>query len=56
MTTLPQEWTNSVLEFVWIVKKVLADYISHDCDIYVDDVLVKSLRTKYNKKKVISGV
>ena len=53
---LPQGWTNLVLEFVWIVKKALADCIPHDYDIYIDDVLVKGLRTTYNKEKVIPGV
>ena len=56
MMILPQEWINLVLEFVWIVKKTLTDCISHDCDIYMDDVLVKGPRTTYNKEEVIPGV
>ena len=56
MMILPQEWINLVLEFVWIVKKTLTDCIPHDCDIYMDDVLVKGPRTTYNKEEVIPGV
>lgn len=38
------------------MKKALTDYILHDCDIYVDDVLVKDLRMMYNKEETIPGV
>lgn len=38
------------------MKKALTDYISYNCDIYVDDVLVKDSRIIYNKKEVIPGV
>lgn len=38
------------------MKKALTDCIPHDCDIYMDDVLVKDLRTTYNKEEVIPGV
>lgn len=56
MTTLPQGWTNSVPEFVRIVKKVLADCIPHDCDVYLDDIPVKGPRTRYKEQETIPGV
>ena len=39
---------NSVLEFMWIVKKILVKEILNNYDIYIDDVLVKESRIKYN--------
>ena len=48
MTTLPQGWTNSVLEFIWIMKKILVEEILNNCDIYVNNILVKGPRMKYN--------
>ena len=56
MMTLPQGWTNSVLEFVWIVKKILAEEILNDCDVYVNNVPVKGPRMKYNNQEVLPGI
>ena len=38
------------------MKKVLADEILEDCDIYVDDVLVKGLRTTYRDEESLLGI
>lgn len=56
MTTLPQGWTNSVPEFVWIVKKILIDEILNDCDMYVDNIPMKGLRIKYNNQEVLPDI
>ena len=55
MIILPQGWTNSVLEFIQIVKKALTDYISHDYDIYVDDVLVKAQGQHTIRRRLFLG-
>ena len=39
---------NSVLEFVWIVMKILTEKILNNYDIYIDNILVKEPRIKYN--------
>ena len=56
MTTLPQGWMNSVPEFVRIVKKVLAECIPNDCDVYIDDVPMKGPKTTYNNEEALPGV
>lgn len=56
ITTLPQGWTNSVPEFVRIIKKVLVECISNDCNIYINDILVKRLKITYNNEEAIPRV
>src|SRR5215471_20236426 len=55
-TTLSQETTNSSAQFSCITRKILEHNISHDCESYFDDVGVKDSKTKYDKKKIFSGV
>ena len=38
------------------MKKILAEEILNDCDVYVDNILVKGLRTKYNNQEVLSSI
>ena len=47
---------NSVLEFMWIVKKILAEEILNNCDVYVNNILVKGLKIKYNNWEVLPGI
>ena len=35
------------------MKKVLAEYIPNDCDVYIDDVLVKGPKTTYDNEEAI---
>lgn len=41
---------------MWIVKKVLVKEIPNDCDVYMNDILVKESRTKYDNWEILPGV
>ena len=47
---------NSVLEFVWIVMKILTEKILNNYDIYIDNILVKEPRIKYNNWEILSSI
>lgn len=53
-TTLLQETTNSVSQFQQVAIRILESNIPHDCQVYINDILVKGLKTKYNNKEILS--
>jgi Reverse transcriptase (RNA-dependent DNA polymerase) len=55
-TTLLQGATNSVVQFVKIVTKILEDLILYNCILFLDDVGVKGPTTIYNNTEVLPGV
>ena len=38
------------------MKKILAEKILNDCDVYVDNIPVKGPRMKYNNQEVLPGI
>ena len=38
------------------MKKILAEEILNNCDIYMDDILVKGPRMKYNNQEILPGI
>ena len=56
MTTLPQDATNLVAQFVRIVLKILALHLRDRAKFFLDDVGVKKQKSKYNNEKVAPGI
>lgn len=52
MIILPKSTINSIVQFVWIVFKILAPYLWDQAKLFLDNVEVKKPKTKYNNKKV----
>jgi hypothetical protein len=55
-TTLLIGTTNSVVQFVQVVTKILEDFILYNCILFLDDIRVKGLTTIYNNTEVLPGV
>jgi hypothetical protein len=55
-TTLPIGTTNSVVQFVQVVTKILEDFILYNCILFLDNVGIKRPTTIYNNTKVLPGV
>jgi hypothetical protein len=55
-TTILQKVTNSIIQFVRIVTKILKKYIPHVYLFFIDNINVKGPKTIYNNKKIISGI
>jgi hypothetical protein len=55
-TTLPQGATNSVVQFVRIVTKVLQDWIPDDCWPFIDDIGVKGPTSDYDMEESVPGI
>jgi hypothetical protein len=51
-TMLVQGATNSVAQFVRVGKIILKDYIPRYCRIFIDDISILGLRTRYSDKEV----
>ncbi len=56
MTTLPQGATNSVLQFVRIVIKILVAHLRDRAKQFLDDWRVKEPKTTYNNEEVPLGI
>ena len=56
ITILPQGATNSVAQFVYVVNKILEDYILEYCQVFLDNVGIKSPKTVYSNKVVVPGI
>ena len=54
--TLLQEITNSPAQFSCITRKILEYNIFHNCESYFDNMSVKDLKIKYDKKKIFSEI
>jgi len=55
MTTLPQNATNSVTQFVRVITKILQDHLSR-CLPFIDHIGVKGPKIIYNNEEMISGI
>jgi hypothetical protein len=55
-TTILQETTNSIAQFVRIVTKILKKHIPHVYLPFINDINVKSPKTTYNNKKIIPKI
>lgn len=56
MTTLAQDTTNLVAQFVRIVLKILAPYLRNQAKLFLDNMAVKGLKITYNNEKVAPGI
>ena len=56
MTTVPQGATNSIVQFVWVVEKILELLLNQVAMLFMDDVGVKGLYTDYNNKEILPGI
>ncbi len=56
MTTLPQDATNSVSQFVKIVLKILAPNVQDRAKPFLDDLGVKRSKTKYKNEELAPGI
>ena len=56
MTTLLQGATNSVVQFVQIVLKILAPHLQDQAKLFLDDVGIKKPKTKYINKQIVSEI
>ena len=56
MTTLAQDATNLVADFVMIVLKILAPYLCDQAKPFLDDVGVKRRKTMYNNEELAPGI
>ena len=52
MATLLMGVINSVGQFVRATRSIFARHIPHEAAVYLDDVGVKGLKIKYNKKEI----
>lgn len=52
MITLPWGVTNSIPQFVWIIFKILAPHLQDWGKLFLDNIVVKGRKTKYNEEKV----
>ena len=55
ITRFSQETTNSIVQFVRIIMRILKDLLNK-CVSFVNNIDVKNSKTNYNNKKVISSV
>ena len=53
---LPQGATNSIGQFVKIINTVLHDWIPDDAQLFLDNIRVKGLCTKYSGEEVAPGI
>ena len=56
MTIILMRIMNSIRQFVQATQQILAKHISHDMIVYLNDVEVKNLKTKYNNEEVSSEI
>jgi hypothetical protein len=56
MTTVPQGATNSIVQFVRIVEKILEPLLNHVAMPFMDNVRVKGPYMDYNNKEVLPGI
>jgi hypothetical protein len=56
MTILSMRVINSVAQFVRIVMKILIDHISDVARSFLDDIEIKSSKTKYDNEEVASSI
>lgn len=56
ITTFPQDATNLVAQFVRIAVKILAPYLWDQTKLFLNDIGVKKLKTKYNNKELALGI
>jgi hypothetical protein len=52
-TTLPIEATNLITQFVYLIIRVLRDLFPNIAILFIDNITIKGLKTKYNKKEVL---
>ena len=56
ITILLQGATNLVAQFVYIVNKILEDYILEYCQVFLDNIRIKGPKTVYSNKVVVLGI
>lgn len=56
ITTLAQNVINSVVQFIWIVFIILALYLCNYTKLFLDNIIVKGLKTMYNNEEVTSNI
>jgi hypothetical protein len=55
-TIILQKTTNSIVQFVQIVTKILKKYIPHVYLPFINNISIKRPKTTYNNKKVVSRI
>ena len=55
-TTLLQEATNSIAQCQRALITILKKNLSHDARVYINNVMIRGSKIKYNNKKVFSGI
>ena len=55
MTTLPQNATNSVAQFMRVIIKILQDHLSRSLP-FINDIGVKNPKIIYNNKKIAPSI
>ena len=55
MTTLPQNATNSVTQFIRVITKIFQNHLSR-CLSFINDIGVKSPKTTYNNEEMTPNI
>jgi hypothetical protein len=53
MTTIFMKTINFVIQFVWMINKIIVDHVFHHALSFVNDIKIKELKTTYNNKFIL---
>jgi hypothetical protein len=56
MITIFMKAINFMIQFVWIINKIIVDHVFHHALSFVNDIEVKSLKTTYNNEFILSEI
>ena len=56
MTRLPQDWTNSVAEFIRIIERIHYRQIPWEVRPFIDDIGITGPKSRYNDEEISPGI